>query len=326
MSATSDDSAGSAERTVSPTRGFTIIPVGDFSLAESALFGFGQRPHAGEAEFDGVMRLAFCLDDFSGQVGVELRQDEAGVHAMVHGAGELAAIERQVARVLSLDQDARSFAEVGRRDPVIGALQAAAPGLRPPLFYSPYEATVWSVLSARRPGAQMATARAALSEAHGASFDLAGQRLAGLPTPSQLLAVADFPGIDADRLARMHGVARAALDGLLDVDRLRALDADTAMTEVQRIKGIGPFYATLIVIRATGCTDVLAANEPRLRQLIAELYQLPDEPTESELQTLAETWRPWRTWTTVLLRAAGPRVLAAAASAGTPTSATPRRR
>ena len=40
------------------TRGFTIIPVGEFSLAESAMFGFGQRMRpAGvgvrELRFDG---------------------------------------------------------------------------------------------------------------------------------------------------------------------------------------------------------------------------------------------------------------------------------
>jgi DNA-3-methyladenine glycosylase II len=297
-------------KTVPPTRSFTIVPRGDFSLVESALFGFGQRMQASEAQFDGVMRLAFCLDDFSGQVGVELRQDGAGVHAVVHGAGELAAIERQVARVLSLDHDARGFAEVGRRDPVIGALQAAAPGLRPPLFYSPYEAAVWSVLSARRPGTQMARVRAALSEAHGSTFDVAGEPTAALPTPSQLLAVEEFPRIDADRLERMHGVARAALDGVLDVDRLRALATDAAMNELQRVKGIGPFYATLIAVRAIGCTDVLAANEPRLRALVAKLYRLPEEPSESELEAIADKWRPWRTWTTVLVRAAGPRILA----------------
>src|SRR4051794_13765951 len=196
-----------------------------------------------EPGFDGVMRLAFCRDDLGGQVGVELRQDADGVHALVHGGGDLAAIERQVARVLSLDHDARGFAEVGRRDPVIGALQAAAPGLRPPQFYSPYEAAVWSVLSARRPAAQMARIRAALNEAHGATFELAGERLAALPTPEQLLAVAEFPGIDAGRLARIHGVARAAQEGLLDIDRLRAMTTDAAMTAGQARKGNGPFYA-----------------------------------------------------------------------------------
>ena len=210
--------------------------------------------------------------------------------------------------MLSLDHDARGFEEVGLRDPVVARLQAAAPGLRPPLFYSPYEAAAWSVLSARRPGWQMATVRAALSQAHGVTFDLAGERLAALPTPERLLAVASFPGIDGARLERLHGVAEAALDGLLDVDRLQSLGPEAAMVDVQRIKGIGPFYAGLIIMRGTGFTDVLPPDEPRALELARRLYGLPDAATVAELEAIAEVWRPWRTWVTVLLRAAGGRL------------------
>ena len=46
----------------------------------------------------------------------------------------------QVTRILSLDVDGTGFPEVGRRDPVVGGLQARWPGLRPVGFYSPYEA------------------------------------------------------------------------------------------------------------------------------------------------------------------------------------------
>lgn len=259
------------------TRSFTLTPRGPFSLRESALFGFGQRMRpAGVGSrapsYDGVMRLAFCLDGYRDQVGVEVRQEDDAVHAVVHGDGDATVIETQLARVLSLDHDATGFADVGRRDPVIARLQRAAPGLRPPLFYSPYEAAVWSVLSARRPGWQMSQVRAALGEAHGASFELAGERLAALPTPHQLLTVDEFPGIDPDRLARMHGVARAALDGQLDPARLHALGSEQAAIDVQRIKGIGPFYAGLIVIRGTGFTDALPQNEPKALDLARRLY------------------------------------------------------
>ena len=133
---------------------------------------------------------------------------------------------------------------------------------------------------------------------------------AALPTPAQLLAVEGFPGIDADRLDRMQGAARAARDGLLDVDRLQALGPEEALVDVQRITGIGPFYAGLIVIRATGFTDVLPTNEPKALELVRELYGLNGVPSPKEFEAIAEAWRPWRTWATVLLRAAGPRVLA----------------
>lgn len=295
-----------------PAGSFSIAPRGPFSLAEAAAFGFGQRD---VAVLDGVLRLAFCLDGYQEQVGVEVRQDDAQddatVHCVVRGPAhvDLDQVRRQVARVLSLDHDGAEFLLVGERDPVIGRLQAAAPGLRPPLFYSPYEAAAWSVLSARRPARQMARVRDELSKARGAVFELAGQQLAALPTPGQLLGVDSFPGIPEDKMRRLHGVAQAALDGRLDVDLLKAQGPERAMTELQSVKGIGPFYSSLIVIRGTGFTDVLTVSEPRALALAARLYQLAGPPSEDEFRALAEPWRPFRTWSVVLIRAAAGRIL-----------------
>jgi DNA-3-methyladenine glycosylase II len=292
---------------------FTITPRGPFSLAEAATFGFGQRSGAA---WDGVMRLAFCADGYSGQVGAELRQDNAGqVHCSIHGSTgtDLDRVRGQVARVLSLDHDGTEFGRVGERDPVVARLQAAAPGLRPPLFYSPYEAAAWSVLSTRRPARQMMQVRERLSQAHGAVFDLAGQQLAALPTPAQLLAVDSFPGIPEDRMRRLHGVAHAALEGVLDAGHLKQLGPERAQTELQALDGIGAFYSALIVIRGTGFTDVLPVNEPKALALTAQLYQLAAPPTEAQFRALAEPWKPFRTWVVVLIRAAAGRVLDKAA-------------
>lgn len=289
------------------SRTFTITPDGPFSLAEAATFGFGQRS---DASWDGVMRLAFCVDGYAEQVGVEVRQDDADiVHGTVIGDGDLAAIRRQVARVLSLDHDGREFTKVGERDEVIGRLQQAAPGLRPPLFYSPYEAAAWSVLSARRPARQMMTVRARLSEAHGVPFELAGQTLAAFPLPEALLTVDSFPGIQSEKIERLHGVAKAALNGQLDAAKLLELDPAEAMSRLQAIKGIGPFYSSLIVIRGTGFADVLPLGEPQALELTAKLYGLAEPLDEAKFREVAEVWKPLRTWAIVLIRAAGPRVL-----------------
>ena len=286
---------------------FTIVPRGPFSLAEAIGVGFGQR----DAARDDVMRLAFCLDGYRHQVGVEVRQDEAGVHGIVHGPGAAGVdgVVQQVARVLSLDYDAAGFLKAGERDPVLRSVQEAAPGLRPPLFYSPYEAAAWAVLSVRRPPKQMMAVRERLSHAHGAVFDLAGQQLAALPTPEQMLRVASFPGIAPDRMERLHGVARAAQEGRLDAGHLLALSPEEAMARVREIPGIGPFYSALIVIRGTGFADVLPVGEPRLLTLVERLYNLRGPVSDDELRSLAEAWKPFRTWAAVLIRAAAQRVL-----------------
>jgi DNA-3-methyladenine glycosylase II len=286
---------------------FTIVPRGPFSLAEAIGFGFGQRDAAG----DDVMRLAFCLDGYRHQVGVEVRQDEAGVHGIVHGpaAAGVDAVRQQVARVLSLDYDAAGFLQAGERDPVLRSVQEAAPGLRPPLFYSPYEAAAWAVLSVRRPPKQMMAVRERLSRAHGAVFDLAGQQLAALPAPAEMLRVESFSGVAPERMERLHGVARAAQEGRLDAGRLLALGPEEAMVRVREIPGIGPFYSALIVIRGTGFADVLPVGEPKLLTLVERLYDLPAPVSDEELRALADAWKPFRTWAAVLIRAAARRVL-----------------
>lgn len=294
--------------------GFTLVPQGRFSLREAATFGFGQTVAFGQRvrtsdadDFDGAMRMAFCLDGYREQVGVVVRQDDDGVHVEVHGEPDPAALRAQVERVLSLDHDGRAFDALGVRDPVLGRLQAVAPGLRPPLFYSPYEAAAWSVLSARRPAGQMSEVRARLSAEYGRRFDLAGRTVAALPLPAALLAVTEFPGLPPEKIERLHGVAQAALDGVLDIERLRDLGPERAAAAVQQIKGIGPFYSTLITIRACGWADLLAPEEKRSLAAIRRLYGFDHDPTADELTELAEGWRPFRTWATVLIRAAADR-------------------
>jgi DNA-3-methyladenine glycosylase II len=291
---------------------FAIDPEGPFSLEESATFGFGQRE---AARWAGCMRLAFCLEpDLRTHVGVVLEQPDGPdtyVRGVIHGPKDVDpdAVRLQVARVLSLDHDARPYVDIGDRDPVIAALQAVAPGLRPPLFYSPYEAAAWVVLSARRPRRQVAETRRKLSEAYGTTFDLAGEQIAALPTPERLLGIESFPGLPEEKVTRLHGVAQAALEGVLATDRLQRMGPEAANRELQSIRGIGPFYASLIIVRACGFVDVLPAEEPHLHGLLQRIYGLSHEPTTQEVSAMAEAWRPFRTWACVLVRAAGPRLL-----------------
>ncbi|HEU5001519.1 MAG TPA: DNA-3-methyladenine glycosylase 2 family protein [Actinomycetota bacterium] len=299
---------------------FELVPRGPFSLEESAMFGFGQRHQDG---YDSMMRLAFCVDGFAGQAAVALTQP-GGLDGVVHGEiyarvgdAPTETIVAQVARVLSLDHDATGFLAVGDRDPVIADLHAAAPGLRPPLFYSPYEAAVWAVISSRRPHGVAELWRRRLSTSGGPPLAVAGQTMWALPTPASIAVmgprrVAEATGIELVRAKRVVDVAEAAWAGALDADRLRAMDPAAARTQLRAIPGIGPFYADLILIRATGATDLFPAAEPKLLALLGDLYGLGRPATPEEATAAAEVWSPWRTWAAVLVRAAGRRVLAAA--------------
>ena len=287
-----------------------IVPAGPYRLRASAEFGFGQRHRL---RFDGVMRMAFALDGTYAPVAVAVRQavDDGPVEVEVIGSADVERVVGQTARVLSLDHDATSYPQVGERDPVVGRLMTLRPGLRPPLFHSPYEAAAWSVLSARRPASQMAVVRDRLAAEHGRVFEVAGGQVLAFPGPEALLAVTSVPGLPETKVDRLHAVARAAAEGLLDVQHLRALGPEEAHVQVQTLPGIGPFYASLIVLRAVGFTDVPVTDEPLALELIGTLYSLGRSATPADVEQVSASWRPWRTWTTVLLRAAGPELVSA---------------
>jgi DNA-3-methyladenine glycosylase II len=285
-----------------------IITVeGPFSLAAAAGFGFG--PNTGRPLPDGdVMRMAFVADDLRHHVGAAISQRPDGhLSVELSGDGEPDAARAQIRRILSIDVDPAGWLAAGEADPVLGRLQEAHPGQRPVLFHSPYEAAAWAMLAQRRRRTQATAVRRRLSQAAGVTFYLAGQAESAFPLPERLLEIDSFPGIDETRLARLHGVARAALDGELDANVLAAAPADQAMKDLKKIKGLGPVYTMLVYLRATGVTDGLALGEPRLAACLRHYYDLPDTPDTETITRLAEPWRPFRTWAGVLFRVAGDR-------------------
>lgn len=119
--------------------------------------------------------------------------------------------------------------------------------------------------------------RRRLSEAHGQSFDPAGERLSAFPTPEQLLALNRFAGLPEFKLRRLHGVAAGALEGRLDVSLLQRMAREEAMADLRRLDGIGPLQRPGSRC-ATGLADVLPTEEPKLKAVVAVLYGLSAPP------------------------------------------------
>lgn len=286
----------------------TLEPRGRFSLAESVDFGFGPRV---ARPGDAVMRMAFVVDGYAEQAAVAVTQADVdgAVEVDIVGSADPSTVAAQVSRVLSLDVDATGWDELGARDELIGRLQRARPGLRPPLFHSAYEAAAWAVLSARRPHQQMAALRERLSMVHGATFEVEGETWHAFPTPAQLLEVEEFEGLPEVKLRRLHGVARVAAEGGLDTAALRVADPAEVEARLRELDGIGPFYAMLVIVRALGHTDLLPEGENLLLGVLGELLGREAAVTQGELATIAAAWKPWRTWAGVFVRSAGPRLL-----------------
>jgi hypothetical protein len=98
-----------------------------------------------------------------------------------YGEARTEAVRDQVERILSLDVDRSGFPGVGVRDPVVGELQKRYPGLRPVLFYSPYEAAAWAVIGNRIRVVQAARIKALMAEQLGKIVEVDGKEEYAFP-------------------------------------------------------------------------------------------------------------------------------------------------
>jgi DNA-3-methyladenine glycosylase II len=249
---------------------------------------------------DGAVRIAFPSDEAFALVGATLRETPRGLRAEVHG-GRAESVRAQLERIVGLDQDGQRYADLVAGDPVLQAIAARRPGFRPVVAYSPYVMAGWCVLSQRLAMAQAKKLQQRMAEMCGDEVTLDGERLASFPTPGGLLCLREVPGLSSEKLTRLHAVARAALDGLLDVNSLRQLGAEEAKQRLQQIRGIGPWTADAIWVRGTGDPDALALAEPRLHAIVGARYARGRSVSDAELRAIADGWRPFRAWVSVLL-------------------------
>ena len=279
---------------------FSFQPVGAFSLAEAKRFldGFPAADSPPGAE---DVTWAF-LGDEGEPVAVRVRQTPARVTVEVLAApGDLGRLRSQVARMFALDHDGRPFDALD--EPVISRLRAQRPGLRPVLFPTPYEAAVWAILSHRTQFTQARNLRTWLAELHGTTVTVEGVDHRTSVPPERLVDLRRLPGLPGPKLPWLRAVARAALEGDLDPEHLLAMEPDTALKDLQRIDGIGPFSAELVLTRGAGHPDVFARREPLLARLMTRHYGLAD-PSPADLARIADAWRPRRSWVSFLLRSA----------------------
>ncbi len=287
------------------TARFVLTPRGDFSLAKAIRFLQSFAPLSGRDgdEPDEILRLAFCVEADWRPVAVRVRQSAAGrVTASAEDVGDPDPLRRQLERMLSIDIDASGLPEAVAGDDVATSLVERFRGLRPVCFASPYEAACWAVLSQRIQMTQAARIRRRLCDELGQTFDLDGVPIASFPAPRRLLEATSIRGLPDVKVARLHGLAAAALDGRLDAATLRAAGPLQALDDLQRLPGIGPFGAELVLIRGAGEPDHFARSESRLHAAMGRAYGV-DPGDVDALAAIASSWSPFRSWIGFLFRA-----------------------
>jgi DNA-3-methyladenine glycosylase II len=283
---------------------FEIKPLGPFSLAAAQRFAGGFPAGIGGGGVAGTsIVLSFPVEGSATSAAVELHQRVDGVviGQTDAAASEMPTIVRQAARSLSHDHDGSGWPAVGERDPVIGRFQRQYEYLRPVCFYSAYEAATSFVIGQRISMRQSARVKERLRDLAGDRPTVDGNPYAAFPRPERLLELPEISGVSAQKVAWLHGIARAALEGRLDTEALRALPRDEAIARLRELPGIGPWTAEAIRLRGCGMVDELAVNDEVSPRAVPSLYGRESLDRQA-FEQLADGWRPYRMWAVVLLR------------------------
>ena len=246
---------------------FTLEKPTGFTLAAASDFYAGFTPGSGMAAAAvDRLTLAFRVDRSFDAVAVSLDERDGVLVAEMAGSEDEAAVRAQLGRVLGLEADAEAWQALGERVPLVGQLKAEFPGFFTAAKPSPYDAAVWSVIVPRIGMTVAARIKMDIARAHGTAVELHGRTHHVFPAPRELLALEQIPGLNEEKVARLRGVALAALDGLLDAEGLRAMGEANALQRLQSLRGIGPWSASHIYHRGAAPMDALPLTEPRVLQ------------------------------------------------------------
>jgi len=207
----------------------------------------------------------------------------------------LADLVMRLRRTFDLDADPAAIAEHFSEDAFIGPLVKMRPGLRVPGAFDGFELAIRAVLGQQVSvkGASTLTGRLvekygdAISTPHGENWPT---HL--FPTPHAIMTDdLNKIGLPKSRAATLFNVAEAVASGALSL--VPTQDAAKTEATFKNLKGIGDWTASYVALRALGDPDAFPEGDLGLQKATAADG---GRLSAKQLHTLAEAWRPWRSY------------------------------
>jgi len=101
-------------------------------------------------------------------------------------------------------------------------------------------------------------------------------------------------GFSRHKTAYCRNIAIAVDDGSLPIDQFIDMPDDKVRSELQKIKGIGPWTADIYLLMALNRPDIWPVGDLALITAFQKVKHLSKRPTVEEFLTLGDPWQPWR--------------------------------
>jgi AraC family transcriptional regulator of adaptative response / DNA-3-methyladenine glycosylase II len=284
-----------------------VVPV-RVPFHRTALLAYLQaRAMPGVEEVDeAAYRRVISVNGKTGVLLVDLSKSDTLGHAIV--SCDISGLDESViaraTALLDADTDVSPIEAHLRRDQTIRAIVVAQRGVRIPGTIDPFELAVRAILGQQISVAGARTLATRLVARYGDPLSPPRFLLTRAFPSAQALEHADLEccGITGGRSEAIRTVARMVNQGLLKMTwRDRSEETYQALLNV---KGVGPWTASYVALRALGDADASMATDLGVRQLIGT-RQAPG--SKSVVARAAARWSPFRgyaaihIWTSFLL-------------------------
>jgi len=311
----------SAHRTRTAGGYFSVLlrPRAPFSLAHTLRFILSPPGLLSGRQFlplldyseDGEYRRVTEIDGQPVLYGV--REEPAGqapalrlrVIAGASTARALREVQSLVERQFSTNLDLGPFYRMAESDAVLRRLTSHFCGMRIPQSTSVYEALMSAILEQQVNVAFAHQVKRALIENYGTHIEVGGRRYHAFPQPAALAITT--PGrlrrlqISGPKARYITAISRATVDGSLDLEGLRSIEPTAACAKLLEHKGVGPWTAHYVGLRALGHLDCLPASDVGLQKAIQRFYGLHKQPSAARVEKLTRAWAGWRSYATFYL-------------------------
>jgi AraC family transcriptional regulator of adaptative response / DNA-3-methyladenine glycosylase II len=197
----------------------------------------------------------------------------------------------RVRRMFDLDSDPMLIANSFARSPLLSTLYEQFPGLRLPGGWDPFETVICSILGQLVSAKQRRALVEQLVSGYGqeVAHPISGERIYLFPGAA-LLAKCDLARVKTTpgRREAIREFSRRVLSGVVSLSE--AQDPLLFRKALLETKGIGPWSAEYISLRAIGDTDAFPRTDLILKRVL-ELH------SELNLQAI----RPWRSYAAIYL-------------------------
>ena len=230
-----------------------------------------------------------------GAVELTLHDTRVSAELELTDLRDLAPAVQRCRRLLDLDADPAAIDEALSADPLLARLVEEAPGMRLPGQVDGFEMVMRAIVGQQVSVAGARTILGRVARSRGTEVDLELAHRHGLThafatAESVAEAAPEEFAMPRGRAAAILAVAHAVASG--DLDLHPGADREAAREQLLAIRGIGPWTADYVRMRALGDPDVLLDTDLVLRRVLAR---------EGLDRTRTERWRPWRSYASLHL-------------------------